>query len=113
MDIVDSDSKKSCCFTKSYSQYLEGTGSVIRQCGDVGDVYSRAAELKNDPEQYVAVLRELKLRFFSPREVSRLLGFPAHLQFPDSVTDKQCYKVLGNSLNVTVVALLLYVLIKN
>lgn len=112
LDIVGRDSTRSCCFTKSYSQYLEGTGSVLRQAGDVDDVYKRAGIVREDPEQYLNILKELKLRFFSPREVSRLMGFPSELDFPDNITVKQRYKVLGNSLNVTVVGILIYVLLK-
>ena len=33
VDIVSLDSTRSCCFTKSYSQYAEGTGSVLKQAG--------------------------------------------------------------------------------
>lgn len=112
LDIVTKNSNRSCCFTKSYSQYLEGTGSVLKQAGDVDDVYKRAEIERENPEQYLNILKELKLRFFTPREVSRLMGFPSELEFPDNITIKQRYKVLGNSLNVTVVGLLIYVLLK-
>ena len=58
-----------------------------------------------------AELGLLKLRYFTPEEISSLLGFPPRLSFPATVTNKQRYKVLGNSLNVTVVSLLLYSLL--
>ena len=55
-----------------------------------------------------AELTLLKLRYFTPQEISSLLGFPPGLSFPATVTNKQRFKVLGNSLNVTVVSLLLF-----
>ena len=57
------------------------------------------------------VLGELRLRYFSPAEISKLLGFPSQFSFPSTVTLKQQYKVLGNSLNVSMVGLLLVSLI--
>jgi hypothetical protein len=30
LDIVTPSSKKSCCFTKAYGHYVEGTGSVLQ-----------------------------------------------------------------------------------
>lgn len=47
------------------------------------------------------------LRYFTPREVANLMSFPKDFGFPDSVTKKQRYKLLGNSLNVKVVAYLI------
>jgi hypothetical protein len=40
-------------------------------------------------------------------EVARLLEFPPRFTFPPSVADKQCYQLLGNSLQVGVAARLL------
>ena len=57
-------------------------------------------------------LSELKLRYFTTREISNLLGFPSEFSFPEHLTLKQKYKVLGNSLNVTVVSLLIHHLVR-
>jgi len=62
-----------------------------------------ANEREGDPSSLLA----LKLRYFTPREVANLHGFPAEFSFPCSVTPRQRYQVLGNSLNVHVVAALL------
>ena len=91
-------------------RYCEGTGSVIQSEGTV-DNFTKAYRDFVDKED-VECLKPLKLRYFTPREISRLLGFPSSLSFPNNVTVKQQYKVLGNSLNVTVVSLLIYSLIK-
>lgn len=54
----------------------------------------------------------LELRYFSPREISRLMGFPEAFKFPAQSTLKQCRNVLGNSLNVQVVGVLMTHLLK-
>jgi len=110
IDIVNPKSTGSCCFTKSYGRYAEGTGSVLQQSGDLDDVYSRArlSGEKGSPE-YVQVLRELRLRYFTPMEVAKLMGFGPSFAFPTEYLRERklhCYRVLGNSLNVRVVAFL-------
>jgi len=72
--------------------------------GDRDEVYARAGRT---PDERVQILSELGLRYFSTKEVARLLGFPSSFSFPASVGRRARYKALGNSLNVTVVSLLL------
>ncbi|KAL6050121.1 C-5 cytosine-specific DNA methylase [Balamuthia mandrillaris] len=103
-DIVTRESKRSCCFTKAYARFVEGTGSVIQLAdpsmhGTAGDPSS---------------LLHLKLRYFTPREVANLHGFPREgFEFPAGVTLRQQYQVLGNSLNIGVVAELLRYLLSS
>ena len=52
-------------------------------------------------------LMVFRLRYFTAREISRLMGFPDEFVFPASTTLKQQRRLLGNSLNVQVVALLM------
>ncbi|KAI9178968.1 hypothetical protein H9P43_005630 [Blastocladiella emersonii ATCC 22665] len=53
-------------------------------------------------------LADLELRHFAPEEMAALHGFPDDLEFPaDKVTTKQGWQLVGNSLNVEVVAVLL------
>eukprot|EP00750_Incisomonas_marina_P001821 INCI11697.1.p1 GENE.INCI11697.1~~INCI11697.1.p1 ORF type:complete len:437 (-),score=73.51 INCI11697.1:14-1324(-) len=99
IDIVTPVSKQTCCFTKAYTKYGIGTGSVLAQCTSEALSYPIPRDLKH--------LESLRLRYFSPREVSLLLGFPRDLEFPASLTPRQMYALLGNSLSVTVVAQLL------
>uniref|UniRef100_A0A3Q3MXI5 tRNA (cytosine(38)-C(5))-methyltransferase n=1 Tax=Mastacembelus armatus TaxID=205130 RepID=A0A3Q3MXI5_9TELE len=101
MDIVQPTCRRSTCFTKGYGWYVEGTGSVL-QCSEETEV--SLTELLNEP---IPRLLKLKLRYFTPREVANLMGFPQSFSFPAQVPTKQQYKVLGNSLNVVVVAKLL------
>jgi tRNA (cytosine38-C5)-methyltransferase len=52
-------------------------------------------------------LAHLRLRYFTEREIARLMGFPDSFQFPESVSRRQRYRALGNSLSVTVVSALI------
>ena len=103
IDIVGTKSKHCCCFTKSYTSYTRGSGSVL--------VTASEGAKHPIPRDDVDFLERLKLRYFSPREIANLHGFPASFRFPKDVTEKQKYKALGNSLSVTVVrALIVYLL---
>ena len=59
-------------------------------------------------------LLDLGLRFFSPMEIAKLHGFYSdaavwhrNFEFPTQLTRQQRYRLLGNSLNVDLVAILL------
>jgi tRNA (cytosine38-C5)-methyltransferase len=45
---------------------------------------------------------ETCLRYFSASEIARLMGFHQDFTFPETVSLKQQWKLLGNSLNVRV-----------
>lgn len=55
-------------------------------------------------EKIIATPKSLKLRYFTEYEISSIMGFPKEFSFPPNITLKQRYKVLGNSINVKVVA---------
>ncbi|KAK4297740.1 hypothetical protein Pmani_029859 [Petrolisthes manimaculis] len=114
LDIVNGESRKSCCFTKGYSHYVEGTGSVIQHNTEVNmsHVYAKVEELSADSPEKLELLRQLQLRYFTPKEVARLMCFPSWFTFPETTTRKQRYRVLGNSVNVLVVTCLLLTLIE-
>jgi len=111
-DIRTSDSNGSCCFTKGYGHYAEGTGSVYCPFTDetIRSKYSEADNHKSNSDKQVEILSDLKLRFFSPKEVCRLMCFPEDFDFPKRITDRQKYKLLGNSINVHVVSRLIILL---
>uniref|UniRef100_A0A674NYF5 tRNA (cytosine(38)-C(5))-methyltransferase n=1 Tax=Takifugu rubripes TaxID=31033 RepID=A0A674NYF5_TAKRU len=111
LDIVRPSCRRSVCFTKGYRKYVEGTGSVLQCCLDtsVEDVFPSLDQCSE--EEKVQKLLDLKLRYFTPREVANLMGFPQSFTFPESVSTKQQYRLLGNSLNVVVVAKLLQLLV--
>lgn len=65
-----------------------------------------------DEEKQLELLRTLKLRYFTPREVANLMGFPQEFEFPEISTIKQRYRTLGNSISVKLVSELMRYLLK-
>lgn len=126
VDIVSPLSRRCCCFTKSYSRYLKGTGSLIAAnavpleggagsrgfVDDRGLVHIHLSKVSPEDRENLEktddeILDRLVLRYFTPREVANLHSFPQSFGFPDQVTKKQRYSLLGNSLSVAVVTHLL------
>jgi len=103
LDIVTKHSKRSCCFTRSYSSYLCGTGSVYSSLCE-----ENIKEIIKDNDSNLEVLKSLKLRFFTPAEIAKFMCFPVS-DFP--VSNKKAYQLLGNSINVYVVSRLLCLLL--
>lgn len=76
-------------------------------------MFDQALQYKGqDEEKQVELLRTLRLRYFSPREVANLMGFPEEFEFPEISTIKQRYRTLGNSINVKLVSELMRYLVK-
>lgn len=113
MDIVQPSSNHSCCFTKAYGNYALGTGSILQHSlGSAGlaeafEEYSKLQQDQGKREEALECLRKLDLRYFAPKEVANLMCFPDQFCFPASLSRTQCYKVMGNSLNVHVVSVLM------
>ncbi|XP_015279249.1 PREDICTED: tRNA (cytosine(38)-C(5))-methyltransferase [Gekko japonicus] len=112
LDIVTPTCRRSTCFTKGYGHYIEGTGSVLQTAEDIQleSVFKSFENLSE--EEKLKKLSTLKLRYFTPREIANLHGFPPEFDFPGNVTMKQHYRLLGNSLNVHVVAKLISILVR-
>ena len=99
MDVVGPHAHRSCCFTKNYTRYFKGAGSVLAPALSAGAAVAEPKTLQS--------LLPLRPRFFSPREIANLHGFPPEFAFPESVSRKKRYELLGNSLSVQVVGRLL------
>ncbi|CAJ1082538.1 tRNA (cytosine(38)-C(5))-methyltransferase [Xyrichtys novacula] len=111
LDIVRPTCRRSVCFTKGYGRYVEGTGSVLQSCTEI-EMESVFKDLEEySEEEKLQQLMKLKLRYFTPREVANLMGFPQSFSFPKHIATKQQYRVLGNSLNIVVVARLLQLMV--
>ncbi|KAG6552734.1 hypothetical protein Mapa_005681 [Marchantia paleacea] len=107
-DIVTPESRRCCCFTKSYTRYAKGTGSFLAMTVNVNEgaetsVAKHIANMRAEGQS----LASLGLRYFTPREVANLHSFPQNFIFPVHVKLKQRYALLGNSLSVAVVSSLL------
>ncbi|XWS73089.1 hypothetical protein CRYUN_Cryun02cG0096000 [Craigia yunnanensis] len=94
MDIVYPDSKRCCCFTKSYYRCVKGTGSLL-------------ATIQPKNKGKASSLKEQCLRYFTPREVVNLHSFQEDFQFPKHISLRQRFAMLGNNLSLAVVAPLL------
>ncbi|XP_049874292.1 tRNA (cytosine(38)-C(5))-methyltransferase [Pectinophora gossypiella] len=111
-DICYKDSRRSCCITKAYAHYVEGTGSVFTDASPetLKLTYEKANTFEVGSDKFVNCVRDLKLRFFTPKEVLSLMCFPKHYNFPENTSLRQCYRLLGNSVNVKVITELLKIL---
>ncbi|KAI0527700.1 hypothetical protein KFK09_003305 [Dendrobium nobile] len=99
VDIVYPSSKRCCCFTKSYFRYVKGTGSLLAT--------SENFKYEAAKSTGTCFMKDLGLRYFTPREVANLHSFPLDFCFPEHITIRQQYALLGNSLSIAVVAPLL------
>lgn len=106
MDIVTPFSINTCCFTKGYGKFVKGTGSILKiSCDDDQE----DCDNLNDPTKTCEDKQKneiLSLRYFSPKEISRLMSYPEEFQLPPKLSLGQKYRSLGNSVNVYVVAVL-------
>lgn len=107
LDICYPHSKRSCCFTKAYGRYVQGTGSVFCEKSerDVNIAFNQ-----ENTEEQLRLIKALNLRFFTPLEVCRLMSFPQYFCFPSTLSERTKYKLLGNSINVKVVSELIKLL---
>ncbi|GBL97366.1 tRNA (cytosine(38)-C(5))-methyltransferase [Araneus ventricosus] len=111
LDIVNENSCNSCCFTKAYHRYAQGTGSVLlsSQPSEADAIFQLVAK-SEDTKVQLTLLKQLGLRYFTPKEVANIMFFPNYFSFPSEVSVKQMYKSLGNSINVYVVTCLMKLL---
>lgn len=121
MDIIHPTQSRSMCFTKGYTHYTEGTGSAFTPLTEEQshNIFEAVKEIDLNPDndnseetkqRRLELLRQVKLRYFTPREVSRLMSFPEDFVFPAETSNRQKYRLLGNSINVCVVGELLKLL---
>ncbi len=109
-DIVSPASVQSLCFTRAYTKFVNGTGSVLYDDEWSGPVDDQKRPIFGELSSMVEL--NGKLRYFCPMEIARLNGFPVdachghcHLLLPTAChADKQTYRALGNSLNPHIVA---------
>lgn len=95
IDIVSGEDVTCNCFTKSYGKYIKGTGSVVAN----GSVDKSAWDGRlGDTDDGV------RLRYFTVREVTRLHSLPDDFKWPESLTKRQKYHLLGNSMSAACVA---------
>eukprot|EP00546_Thalassionema_frauenfeldii_P021778 CAMPEP_0178905538 /NCGR_PEP_ID=MMETSP0786-20121207/6331_1 /TAXON_ID=186022 /ORGANISM="Thalassionema frauenfeldii, Strain CCMP 1798" /LENGTH=190 /DNA_ID=CAMNT_0020577157 /DNA_START=37 /DNA_END=606 /DNA_ORIENTATION=- len=90
------------CFTAGYGRiYHRATGSVLLMTQRDESIQEKPID-RSDMMQYSG-----KLRKFTPIELLHLFGFPSSFGFPEGINREHQYKLIGNSINVTVVSLLI------
>lgn len=110
-DIVLPSSRRTCCFTRSYTHLVERTGSILQVNEDLDttEVFDRFLEAQSrGDEDAVRVLDQLHLRYFTPSELLKIFRFEdpeCNQQFlwPPTISLKSQYRLIGNSVNVEVV----------
>lgn len=112
LDIVHPTSANTICFTKAYTHYTEGTGSVYcpHTRKELDKVFESIESDAMSADEKLMALKKLELRYFTPAEVAKLMTFPDKFRFPIDTTNRQRYRVLGNSINVALVAKLIKLL---
>ncbi|CAG8606434.1 7776_t:CDS:2 [Paraglomus brasilianum] len=117
-DVVKPSSQQSCCFTKGYYHYVEARGSIIQMNEDIDTTAFFSTDTTTSTVAAATVGADtvatsastaastyaiLNLRYFTPSEISAILGFPRDFSFPEHISLKQRYRLLGNSISVEVV----------
>ncbi|CAA7269223.1 unnamed protein product [Cyclocybe aegerita] len=112
-DIVKPSSRRTCCFTRGYTQLVERAGSILQENEDLDTTatFDAFLEASNSGDHHVVdILRPLRLRYFSPSELLRIFAFdpptsagPSTFVWPEKISTKSKYKLIGNSVNVHVV----------
>lgn len=99
-DIVTPLSQRSACFTSGYGSFVKGTGSVLYEQNVTLDLLDPSQ--REFSESWAQGMDTNRLRYFSGSELARLMGFDDTFSFPSHISQKQQWKLLGNSLNVQV-----------
>lgn len=134
-DFCDRSSARANCFTKGYAHKAEGSGSWLLPPGvSKGDAAAVTEEHETlstgaggrgrghaNAEQCPFAQKAWRVRFFHSDEVLRLLGYPVaprshsgdasaavySFRFPEGLTHRQRWMLLGNSVNVGAVSAVL------
>ncbi|KAG8947111.1 hypothetical protein FRC04_010962 [Tulasnella sp. 424] len=139
LDIVRPSDRRSCCFTRSYTKLVEGSGSVLQMEEELDTntaftSYAQAVQAGSHPNP-LSILEPLRLRYFTPNELLRIFHFtpppsftgerlplpsgqgeetqPYSFKWPPSITTKTKYRLIGNSVNVEVVTRLINYLVSS
>ncbi|KAJ7031500.1 S-adenosyl-L-methionine-dependent methyltransferase [Mycena alexandri] len=117
-DIVLPSSRRTCCFTRGYAQLVERSGSILQmnEHEDTTSIFDTFLQVKEssgstDTIGATRILDKLRLRYFSPDELLRLFSFTPSLPgsserpfiWPEGISRKSKYRLIGNSINIKVV----------
>ncbi|KAK2462115.1 hypothetical protein APHAL10511_006578 [Amanita phalloides] len=116
-DIVLPSERRTCCFTRGYTQLVERAGSILQMNEEldtttVFEEFLIAQKAGDEGDDTVQILHPLRLRYFTPTELLRLFDFEkpeceTQFRWPAEMTLKTKYRMIGNSVNIRVVMELL------
>lgn len=96
--------RASCIFTKKYTCCALRAGSILYHLPEPeGQKMLQKLWATSMPEK-VQIGKYMRLRYFTPKEVSNILCFPTTFDFPDHLNLKQKYQVIGNAPNIFVLS---------
>ena len=112
-DVVAPRSMQCLCFTRAYTKYVNGTGSVLLESEELAESFDEM----DRPKFSLDSMTELSgsLRYFCPIEAARLNGFCVNddnelgesLKLPHGCEGgAQLYRAVGNTVNPEIVAFL-------
>jgi len=101
LSYVGEEDRCTFCFTSSYGKTIhKASGSCLHLEEKRGKRVVKEDDMTN---RYSG-----KVRLFSPDELLRIFGFPDWFTYPDTFTDFQKWKVIGQSVNVITVAAIMH-----
>lgn len=107
LSVVGKHDHTTFCFTKGYGKvFHKASGSFLYENAE--RAFEDEKLDRTDMLSYCG-----RIRKFHPRELLNLFGFPQSFSFPDTMTIRYQYQLIGNSVNVTVVSALLHELLLN
>lgn len=106
-DVVSPESLQSLCFTRAYTRFIDGTGSVLLT-GTAANTPITHDAMQRPVFKDIQSMTELDLRYFCPLEVARMQGFSISgeglVVKGGCKAEKKYYRALGNSLNPQIIA---------
>jgi tRNA (cytosine38-C5)-methyltransferase len=102
MSILAPLDRVSFCFTSGYGHVMhKSSGSLVH------DTLAEPVEKKPLDRTEGMGIYSGKIRFFSPKEVLNVMGFPQDFAFPPELSLRQSWQLAGQSVNIFVVRLLM------
>lgn len=107
LSVVSPWDRATFCFTGGYGKVINvSSGSFLLHRGPPVDAGHALAAHPLD-KSCGLVPYAGQIRFFTPMELLRIFGFPHWYRFPPHFTLVHAYKLIGNSVNISVVRLIL------
>ena len=108
LPIVSATDTMSHCFTAAYGRVVHrATGALLLTDTDHPSVEQHPELIDRDDMTKLSG----KLRKFTPRELLRIFGYGDGFHFPESISLEHQYKLIGNSVNVEMIAKVVEVLL--